>query len=331
MVDQRRDQMLKLVAKGFFNELVNYGVRKEEIVRVTSHLLDNLLAQQSRLGGEARGARLDVDSVLDEWHERRSLTVDQVRLSPFEPSLVPLAARWLAAPGVREGFVPALPAGEAELAEYFARPGHDYFAIHWQGAPVGFIGGENVDLASGKLEMKKLVGEPDLQGKGIGKRATFAFLYYAFMIAGLHKVYIHSRDINVRNISLNSGFGFELEALAPSVTASQYRGMAYGGGSIALDTALSWMLVLEVQEQRLAPLLLAHGLRRRLPPVFDHLPIAELDERAFGSQVHYFREWTEQLSPDSPYWSERDFSSAVGDLRAPVQLVGGWYDIFLPW
>ena len=50
--------------------------------------------------------------------------------------------------------------------------------------------------------------------------------------------------------------------MAPSVTASQFRGMAYGGGSIALDTALSWMLVLEVQERRLAPLLLAHGLRR---------------------------------------------------------------------
>ena len=123
----------------------------------------------------------------------------------------------------------------------------------------------------------------------------------------------------------------ELDALAPSVTASQFRGMAYGGGSIALDAALSWMLVLEVQEQRLAPLLLAHGLRRRLPRVYEHVPVAELDERAFGSQVEYFREWTDQMSPDSPYWSERDFSSAVGDVRAPVQLVGGWHDIFLPW
>jgi putative CocE/NonD family hydrolase len=124
----------------------------------------------------------------------------------------------------------------------------------------------------------------------------------------------------------------QLDALAPSVTASQFRGMAYGGGSIALDTALSWMLLLQVQEQRLAPLLLANGLRRTLPRVLDeHAPIADLDERAFGSQVHYFREWTEQMSPDSPYWAERDFSSAVGDVRAPVQLLGGWYDIFLPW
>lgn len=123
----------------------------------------------------------------------------------------------------------------------------------------------------------------------------------------------------------------QLDALAPSVTASQFRGMAYGGGSIALDTALSWMLVLQVQEQRLGPLLLAHGLRRTLPRVVEHVPIAELDERAFGNQVPYFREWTQQMSPDSPYWDDRDFSSAVGDVRAPVQLIGGWYDIFLPW
>ena len=123
----------------------------------------------------------------------------------------------------------------------------------------------------------------------------------------------------------------ELDAMAPSVTASQFRSMAYGGGSIALDTALSWMLILNVQEQRLAPLLLAHGLRRTLPPVFEHVPIAEIDERAFGSEVPYFREWTEQMSPDSPYWAERDFSSSVGDVRAPVQLLGGWQDIFLPW
>jgi hypothetical protein len=34
---------------------------------------------------------------------------------------------------------------------------------------VGIVGGENLDLQAGKLEMKKLVGESGLQGKGIGK------------------------------------------------------------------------------------------------------------------------------------------------------------------
>ena len=42
---KQRDRMLELVSKGFYNELINYGVRKDEIIRVASHLLDNLMAQ----------------------------------------------------------------------------------------------------------------------------------------------------------------------------------------------------------------------------------------------------------------------------------------------
>jgi RimJ/RimL family protein N-acetyltransferase len=80
---------------------------------------------------------------------------------------------------------------------------------------VGIVGGEEIDLTAGKLEMKKLLGEPGLQGKGIGKWATFGFLYHTFVIRKLNQVYIHSRDINMRNINLNSRFGFELEGVFP--------------------------------------------------------------------------------------------------------------------
>jgi putative CocE/NonD family hydrolase len=124
----------------------------------------------------------------------------------------------------------------------------------------------------------------------------------------------------------------QLNALAPSITASQFRGMALGGGSIALDTTLSWMLLLQVQERHLAALLLAHGLRRTLPRLYEEqVPIEELDQRAFGARIPYFRDWMGAMSPDSPYWAARDFSSSVGEVDAPVQLVGGWHDIFLPW
>jgi putative CocE/NonD family hydrolase len=123
----------------------------------------------------------------------------------------------------------------------------------------------------------------------------------------------------------------EVDAMAPSTTASQFRGMAFGNGAISLDTALTWMLILELQQRRWGLLLLLDGLRRTLPGMHGHLPIAEIDERAFGAPVAYFREWIEQLAPDSPYWAARDFSSSVGAVEAEVQLTGGWYDIFLPW
>jgi len=37
-------------------------------------------------------------------------------------------------------------------------------------------------MESNKLEMKKLIGNTNVQGKGIGKMATFLFLYYSFFI-----------------------------------------------------------------------------------------------------------------------------------------------------
>ncbi len=122
----------------------------------------------------------------------------------------------------------------------------------------------------------------------------------------------------------------ELDALAPSVTASDVREMTYGSGSMSLASSMSWMLLLEVQERRLAPLLLALGLRRRLPRLYASTPIA--DERALGFAARVpVAEWLEDMAPDSPSWETRNYSSALRTIEAPVQLVGGLYDIFLPW
>jgi RimJ/RimL family protein N-acetyltransferase len=215
IVKQRRDQMLKLVAKGFYNELINYGVRKDEILKVASHLLDNLMAQEKRPGEgiEYYNRIFTLQSVKDEWNDRQQLAVQHVTLRRLQPSVIGKVVEWLKNPAVRESFVPAFPEKEADLQKYFVHPTREYFGIHYNDQPVGIVGGENIDPVAGKLEMKKLVGESGLQGKGIGKRATFGFLYYAFMIRNLDKVYIHSRDVNIHNINLNSRFGFELEGI----------------------------------------------------------------------------------------------------------------------
>lgn len=217
VVDPRRDQILKLVTKGFFNEMVNYGVRREEMIRVASHLLDNVLKQNgaARPGRSPSDTSLTIGAVVDRWQADRTLSVEDVTLRPFERALVPEVLTWLRQPGVNESFATPFPESKRELERYLCGESRhrEYLAIHAGGAAVGIIGGEGRDRVSGKVEMRKLVGDPALRGQGIGKRATFAFLYYAFEILGLHKVYIHSRDINVRNINVNSASGFELEGV----------------------------------------------------------------------------------------------------------------------
>jgi RimJ/RimL family protein N-acetyltransferase len=194
---------------------MNYGVGKAEIIRVASHLLDNLLAKEKRPDQEQfyYNGIFTLASVKDDWAKRKRIAVEHVTLRPLQKQLISKIAGWLKDKSVRESFVPAFPESEPELQEYFSHPTREYFSIDYDDEAVGIVGGENIDTATGKLEMKKLVGKPGLQGKGIGKGATFGFLYYAFMIRDLNKVYIHSRDINMRNINLNSRFGFELEGV----------------------------------------------------------------------------------------------------------------------
>jgi putative CocE/NonD family hydrolase len=124
--------------------------------------------------------------------------------------------------------------------------------------------------------------------------------------------------------------GGSLGALTPSVTASQFHGQGYGGGSIALASALSWVVIVAAQERRFAMLRMLMGLRR-LPRILDNLPLGELDALTAGRPLGFYAEWLSHSAADDPYWAARDYSAGVREVTAPVQLIGGWHDIFLPW
>ncbi|KIG13000.1 flagellin modification protein FlmH [Enhygromyxa salina] len=216
---RQQEQMLKLVTKGFFNELVNYGVPKGDIVTIATHLLGHVSKQESQPSTQDHfySRIFDVNHISDRWADEQMLQVDRsVVLRPLDDALLDQVSEWLAEPGVRSSFVtpyPATTSGTAQLAAHFASAACRYFCIEYEGEPVGIIGAENLDEHARRLEMRKLVGHRELQGMGIGKRATFAFLYYAFKILAYEKVYIYSTDVNVRNLNLNSQFGFALEGV----------------------------------------------------------------------------------------------------------------------
>lgn len=211
----QRDQMLKLVTKGFYKELTSFGVEPNEIVRVASHLLDNLMSgvDSPGTGIPYYNSLFDLGAVEDRWSDDGSISVQGITIRSLEPDVVPLVADWLGEREVRESFVPAYPDSQEALRDRLLSSPNTYFEVIYEDRPVGIVGGENPDECHGKMEMKKLVGADGMRGKGIGKRATFGFLYYAFALRGLNKVYIHSRDINMRNINLNSRFGFEIEGI----------------------------------------------------------------------------------------------------------------------
>jgi len=215
VVRQFHEKMLRLVTASFYKELVNYGVNSAEVLSVAGHLLDNVMqnAGSGNQGPEFQEGRSFINTIRDEWGTEKRLSLDAVTIVPMHPYFIPQVASWLEAPAIRQSFYPGYPGTKEELAAYLQGPTRKYFAIYFEQQLAGMIGAENIDVESSKLEMRKLVGDPRMHGKGIGKRATFLFLYYVFVLRKFHKVYVHSMDANIRNLNLNARFGFELEGV----------------------------------------------------------------------------------------------------------------------
>jgi len=125
--------------------------------------------------------------------------------------------------------------------------------------------------------------------------------------------------------------GPELKGMLTAVTASAFRDPTYAGGSYSLATILNWATITtNLGGSALAFAYKQNRAQRRLRRAFSHLPLSEVDTMALGRPVPFFQEWLEHCEPDDPYWTER-VCADVSTVRAPVCMVGGWYDIFLPW
>jgi uncharacterized protein len=123
--------------------------------------------------------------------------------------------------------------------------------------------------------------------------------------------------------------GPDLKAIAPQVTASDFRAPLYAGGAFSLDTMLTWVRQVATQEQRFAQLRQARA-DRKLRPVMDHLPLCDLDRLATGDRVPYYQAWLVHDDPGDDYWKGRRFTDTLDRVTAPASMVGGWHDFFLP-
>ena len=133
----------------------------------------------------------------------------------------------------------------------------------------------------------------------------------------------------------------ELAAMATVITASQLRGPTYSGESFSLYTTLAWASLIESQgKPRLAGALELLRGQPQLKRALNHLPLGEADRVATGGEVDFFRTWLNHASVnhDDPraaaadaYWGELGHEHRVAAVTAPVLMVGGWHDIFLPW
>jgi len=122
--------------------------------------------------------------------------------------------------------------------------------------------------------------------------------------------------------------GPDLKALVPVVTAADFRTITCPGGSFPLDTTLTFSQSMTFQENPpLKAALHRSHLERQLVKAYMHLPLNEADQVAAGKKVDFYQDWLVHNSPDDPWWDAQDYRAAIPGVKAPVHLVGGFYDV----
>jgi uncharacterized protein len=110
-------------------------------------------------------------------------------------------------------------------------------------------------------------------------------------------------------------------ALMIQIASTSFREMFHPGGAFSLESALFWAArsggPADVDPSSAA---LERG--------FEGFPVIEADDRAVGN-VPFFDDWLVHDRAD-PYWRAIDGEDRARNVKAPVLLMGGWYDPFLP-
>lgn len=117
-----------------------------------------------------------------------------------------------------------------------------------------------------------------------------------------------------------------LTCMAPHVICDDHFGDChYLGGAFQLLLSLG---AAAIWETNLATVTGAQGARLFQNAKFwSHLPIIEMDERAIGRRIPYWREWLEHPTRDE-YWRRLRVTDQYDRVTAPAFQQGGWYDAY---
>ncbi len=110
-------------------------------------------------------------------------------------------------------------------------------------------------------------------------------------------------------------------ALMIQISSTDFHGMFYPGGAFSLESALYWAVWSATGQAESPP-------PDVLQPGYEDLPLIEADNRV-GRDIAYFNDWVMHPERDS-YWLETDGERRPESLVAPVLLMAGWYDPYLP-
>jgi hypothetical protein len=132
-----------------------------------------------------------------------------------------------------------------------------------------------------------------------------------------------------------SGAASKVDALGLHVTLTNFRDRTYAFDGFTLLSCVEWTATM-VHILRsggmhpLASMLGRRKMRALTAQSIATIPLRKADRILEPDGVSWWQDWMEHAEPGDPWWAPVDYSAAAATIP-PSVMIGGWYDIFLPW
>jgi RimJ/RimL family protein N-acetyltransferase len=203
---------IETLARSFFREADTYGFQEADYLRFVSHVLDMSIRANggSDLAGHHAGAEapIDVSGGLP-------ITDGTMTIRALDRSVdFPLLERWVGDAAGRYFLLSLTVSRTLALEEIVDEPGSVVGIIALpDGRPIGSMVFLHMDVDQHKAELRKLIGDVAMRGKGYAKAATRLWIAYGLQVLHLHKIYLKTLETNLRNVRLNEDLGFRVEGI----------------------------------------------------------------------------------------------------------------------
>ena len=202
-------------ARSFYKEALTYGFQQVDYIRFVNLLLDCSIDNNKAID-KASNQDKDIQLPISTLN-LTNLPIKSERLvirtyNPNEDS--ELFKTWLSDEAGRHFLLSQVTATTQDFDELVADDTNiiGVITLH-DSTPIGSLAFLNYDAYQKKAELRKLIGEAEMRGKGFAKEATKLWINYGLTVLGIKKIYLNTLNTHIRNIKLNEELGFKIEGI----------------------------------------------------------------------------------------------------------------------
>ena len=203
---------LEATARSFYKQALGYGFALGDFVRFTNLLLGIAMAQRSSQGRASLPP--EPSASMRRVYGNLPIVGDEVSIRRFgEPGDRPLLDRWVADAEGRF-FLLSTSSGRAhDVDGLLASASNQVGMVVHEGRPVGCVAYLDVDADQRRAELRKMIGDPAMRGRGLMREAAELWVGYGVGALGLRKIYLTTLAAHIGNVKINEEIGFRVEGI----------------------------------------------------------------------------------------------------------------------